>query len=306
MFAWFRAAMEKEAATVRDVALALRLYVVQALSCDSVSVEYDKWVFIETYPSRFKQQMRPAFIRAIGRLYPDGMTPAGNAAYEVAGYGTFVSPGDAAIAQYEQKERAEQLRLKKAVEKEWKVLNKLRKEAKAELARLQKAEEKEAKAELAQQLKLQKAEKMTAVTAAAVIAKMIRSLEVAEQKVLQSARVVAQVVERLCRRAEKAEKAAAAAAAMEERHVAAAFVAGTPCENCGLGMNRYFGSGRFCGQTCASRFSSTPASSKKHHRFELEHREIFRVHLPPHRQVVAQVVQQQHGTICCFSVHLLS
>lgn len=40
-----------------------------------------------------------------------------------------------------------------------------------------------------------------------------------------------------------------------QRAAAAAFVLGTPCENCGHAMQRCFGSGRFCGQTCASKFS---------------------------------------------------
>ena len=52
-----------------------------------------------------------------------------------------------------------------------------------------------------------------------------------------------------------------------QRAAAAAFVTGTPCENCGLGMSRCFGSGRFCGQTCASRFSrvgrAVPASDSQ-------------------------------------------
>jgi hypothetical protein len=39
------------------------------------------------------------------------------------------------------------------------------------------------------------------------------------------------------------------------RAAAAAFVVGTPCENCSEPMQRCFGSGRFCGQTCASKFS---------------------------------------------------
>jgi hypothetical protein len=58
-----------------------------------------------------------------------------------------------------------------------------------------------------------------------------------------------------------------------QRAAAAAFVLGTPCENCGHAMQRCFGSGRFCGQTCASKFSrvgraatsprSEPGSVKK-------------------------------------------
>lgn len=40
-----------------------------------------------------------------------------------------------------------------------------------------------------------------------------------------------------------------------QRAAAAAFILGTPCENCGNSMQRCFGSGRFCGQTCASKFS---------------------------------------------------
>ena len=61
-----------------------------------------------------------------------------------------------------------------------------------------------------------------------------------------------------------------------QRAAAAAFVVGTPCENCGEAMQRVFGSGRFCGQTCASKFSrvgravqsprsprSPPGSTKK-------------------------------------------
>ena len=40
-----------------------------------------------------------------------------------------------------------------------------------------------------------------------------------------------------------------------QRAAAAAFILGTPCENCGNAMQRCFGSGRFCGQTCASKFS---------------------------------------------------
>lgn len=47
-----------------------------------------------------------------------------------------------------------------------------------------------------------------------------------------------------------------------QRAAAAAFVVGTPCENCGQPMQRCFGSGRFCGQTCASKFSRVGPSSE--------------------------------------------